>query len=364
MKSKLNTKIFIERANLKHNNFYNYSKANYTNSHNLITIICPKHGEFSQKAYQHLNGSGCPKCKFENMRFTQEQFIQKAKLIHDNKYNYSKVNYINSRTKVEIICPIHGSFWQVPSDHLRKRGCKKCINFTNSQFIEKSNQIHNNFYNYSKVKYVNAKTKVIIICPVHGIFEQEAHGHLQGNGCPICAHEKTSNSQKLTTEDFIQKAKLVHGDKYDYSKVEYINSQTKITIICPTHGEFKQVPSEHLRYGSCPKCRSSKGEIKIRQWLLSNNINFNEQHRFENCKNKKPLPFDFYLPDHNLCLEFDGVQHYKPRNSWGGEDTFKQTQQNDQIKTKYCEDNNIILLRIPYWKINNIEKILNKKLLS
>ena len=188
----------------------------------------------------------------------REQFIEKARKIHGDKYDYSKVNYINSQTKVCIICPEHGEFWQTPHSHLIKHGCclcgknKKNYKSTKLFFVEKARKIHGDKYNYSKVNYINNRTKVCIICPEHGEFWQTPSSHLSNRGCNKCS--KPVNN----TETFIEKAREVHGDKYDYSKVNYINNQTKVCIICHEkdnngneYGEFWQTPANHLSGKGC-----------------------------------------------------------------------------------------------------------------
>ena len=199
-------------------------------------------------------------------KLTTEEFIKRANKAHNNKYDYSKAKYINSQTKVTIICPIHGEFEQEPEKHYGKRkfGCPSCSNrkkLTTKEFIERAREVHGDKYDYSKVNYVNNKTKVCIICPKHGKFWQTLKDHItRGSNCPKCNIYK-----KLTTEDFIEKAKKVHGDKYDYSKVNYINQDTKVTIICPIHGEFKQLPPSHTnRKGNCPECAKKIRGIKQR----------------------------------------------------------------------------------------------------
>jgi len=186
---------------------------------------------------------------------TTEQFIKKAILIHGDKYDYSLVDYKHSQSKVIIICLIHGEFEQSPSSHLSGKGCPKCKVYeqrsSTEEFIQKAILIHGDRYDYSLVDYKNNKTKVIIICPVHGEFLQIPNNHLKGYGCQKCKDD----GQRSSTEEFIKKAILIHGEgKYDYSKVYYKQSQTKVIIICPIHGEFQQEPSEHLRNKGCPIC--------------------------------------------------------------------------------------------------------------
>ena len=202
--------------------------------------------------------------KHSNVRKTTEQFIEEARQVHGDKYDYSKVNYINNSTKVCIICPEHGEFWQRPNDHLSGQGCPACgkekcaddSRLTSEQFIEKARKVHGDKYDYSKVEYINARTKVCIICPEHGEFWQKPNDHLSGQGCPFCA-----GNVKLTSEQFIEKAMQVHGDKYDYSKVEYVNSATNVCIICPEHGEFWQKPSNHLIGKGCCACAVANAKL-------------------------------------------------------------------------------------------------------
>ena len=259
------TEEFVRKAKEIHGDKYDYSKVEYTKAQTKVCIICPEHGEFWQTPNGHLSGAGCPKCADIIKKLKQvmpvEDFIKKAQEVHCYKYDYSKVEYVNSKTKVCIICPEHGEFWQAPSEHLSGKGCAKCaghIPYTVESWIQKANEIHKDKYDYSKVKYVNSSTPVCIICPEHGEFWQIPNGHLRGKGCPKCAGTK-----KLTIDDFITKARYIHSDKYDYSKVEYKNARTKVCIICPEHGEFWQTPWGHLSGKGCPNCKGLRKQYKF-----------------------------------------------------------------------------------------------------
>jgi DNA-directed RNA polymerase subunit RPC12/RpoP len=176
--------------------------------------------------------------------------------VHGEKYDYSKINYISAHDKIIIICLEHDEFEQEASSHLNGYGCRKCNNnkmrMSLNNFIEKAEKIHNNKYDYSKVDYITTETKIIIICLFHGDFEQTPHSHLNGHGCPKCS------GHYMNTEIFREKAKAIHGDKYDYSKANYVNKNTKLTIICPEHGEFKQVVGSHIRGIGCPYCGGNR----------------------------------------------------------------------------------------------------------
>jgi len=216
-------------------------------------------------------------------------------------------------------------------------------NFSTEEFIEKAKNTHGDKYDYSLVEYVSSYVKIKIICKEHKIFEQMANYHLRGSGCPKC-----HKNYKYTLGDFLKKAKNVHGDKYDYSMVDYKNSTTKIKIICPTHDEFSQAPWNHLRGQGCPSCKESCGEKNIAKLLDECGILYEREKRFKKCKNIKPLPFDFYLPKYNVCIEYDGEQHFIIKEHFGGLERLVAYQKLDKIKNEYCKNNNIRLIRIRY----------------
>ena len=300
-------------------------------------------------------------------KLTTEEFIKRSEIIHRDKYDYSLVDYINSKYKVKIICPIHGEFSQTPNNHLQKYGCFKCRYIksakTNSsnieKFIKNANDIHKNKYNYKLVEYINTDTKVKIICPIHGRFEQSPHSHLRGRECFECGKEKISKANRSTVEEFIVKSRSVHKNKYDYTLVEYINNYTDVKITCPIHGEFKQRPNNHLSGAGCNICsNSSNGEKKVKKYLKNNKIQFIPQYKFDNCIDKRKLPFDFYLPDLNTLIEYDGIQHFQVVKHFRGEIGFKKRQLHDRIKNNYCIENDIKLIRIKYDE--NIEERLEE----
>ena len=278
-------------------------------------------------------------------QLTTEKFIERSISIHGDKYNYSLIEYKNNKAKVKIICPEHGIFEQQAGSHINSKcGCPRCIGKfrTTESFIKESIAIHNNKYDYSLVNYINNITKVKIICKEHGIFEQKPNTHLCKAGCPKCVGKNKS------TEDFISESKLIHGELFDYSKTDYIGAKTKTIIICRIHGEFEQTPTNHLKGQGCPICKESIGEKTIRKHLKTHNIEYIQNKRFENCKDKYVLSFDFFIPSHNICIEFDGRQHFEVVKHFGGIDSLNLQIEHDNIKNKYCYDNNIELHRIRY----------------
>ena len=307
---------------------------------------------------------------------TTQEFIEKSKKIHGNRFDYSKTIYgKNNKEKVIIICKIHGEFLQIPNSHLLGIGCSKCSEKyqpNTEEFILKAKLIHGDEYDYSSTNYISALKKINIICKKHGKFSQTANGHLNGAGCIKCGIDFVSSLHRKTLNQFIEDVKKIHGNRYDYSKcIHYKNNRTKLEIICPIHGSFFQSPHDHLSSFGCPKCKLSKGEQKIISFLDNNRISYISQKTFNDCKNPKTnrkLSFDFYIPSKNLLIEYDGNCHYTSGRKLGNFITtnvdLTNTQYRDTIKTKYCKNKGINLLRIKYTKFKQIDKILNSMLVA
>lgn len=301
----------------------------------------------------------------KRQRLNTDMFIERSKEIHGMVYDYTNTEFVNVTTDVVINCPKHGDFKIKPNRHLYgpKQGCKYCAEHsrfnTTDTFIEKAKLIHGELYDYSKVDYKHSNENVTIICKEHGEFEQIANNHLQGAKCLKCYEEES----RPTLEDVIDKFNKIHKGKYDYTEVNYINNYSSVKIICKKHGSFMQSPSDHASGNGCPRCRESKGETLIASALIDLKINFKTEKKFKDCKSKfnRPLRFDFYLPDYNTCIEFDGPQHFKVSNYFGKE-AFKNTKENDEKKNKYCSDNGIGLIRIKYTDKDKIPKILKEHL--
>jgi very-short-patch-repair endonuclease len=277
---KPNTQEFIENALKIHGNKYDYSKVEYKKAIEKVIIICKEHGEFEQQPSNHLQGNGCNKCvdRGGTQRYDNECFIEKAVKKHGDKYDYSKVLYKNSLSKVIIICKVHGEFEQVPSSHLQGSGCLICSGAykkTSEEFIKVSKKLHGDIYDYSKVEYIGCKIKVKIICKKHGEFEQTPDSHVQGCGCNKCAIVIRQEDRLSNNEEFIEKSKIIHGEKYDYSKIEYINSVTNVVITCIKHGDFYQTPNSHLCGYGCKKC----GVIQSSNIRKYNNDEFIEKSK-------------------------------------------------------------------------------------
>lgn len=289
-------------------------------------------------------------------------FIEKAKAVHGNKYDYSLAEYVSAKTKLKIICKEHGVFEQQPQNHLDGRGCHMCANnqtYTRSHVIKKFKKAHGNKYDYSKAVINGVLHPTKIICPKHGLFEQEVRSHFRGSGCGKCA------GRGLTRDEMIDELNIIHDGKYDYTHSVFKTARDKVKITCKMHGDFMQLLFSHRKGSGCPSCKSSKGEKAIQRFLVNNNIVYVRQKYFEGCKNPKTskyLLFDFYLPEMNVCIEYDGEQHFKKGkqfcSSKGNQASLLNNQYRDSLKNKFCSKNKIPLLRIPYTKLKKIDSVL------
>lgn len=289
------------------------------------------------------------------------KFIEKAINKYGNKYDYSQVNYVNNRTKVDIVCPSHGIFQQRPDNHLYSNGCPKCRknSLGERNFIKRAIDVHGDKYDYSHVNYANIKSKVTIICPTHGVFEQKADSHISGHGCNKCKYD----DMRLTLSEFISNSNHKHDFKYDYTKVKLTTVNEKVTIICDKHGEFEQRASNHLNGNGCPSCTRSLGEEYISSHLDTMGITYTTQHTFSDCRHRRLLPFDFYLPNHNMVIEYHGQQHYEFVKFFHRTyDHFELRVLRDNIKQQYCENNGIRYIQIKYTDYESIDSILNEEL--
>ena len=298
----------LDRFKKVHQDKYDYSLFNYNGNNIKSKIICPEHGVFEQTPNVHWNGSGCPKCKIKNLFLNNEDVLDRFKKVHQDKYNYSLFNYNGNNIKSKIICPEHGVFEQTPINHWNGQGCPFCSKnkkLSQEEVLEKFNKAHKDEYDYSLVDYINRDTKVKIICPKHGVFEQSPSSHWSGYGCPHCSKEnyKENNPQVLSQFEVLSQFKKVHQDKYNYSLFEYNGNNIKSKIICPEHGVFEQVPMTHKIGVGCPQCKTNKKEEFIISLFKEYNINYiyNDRNLI------KPLEIDILVPDFNFGIEHNGL---------------------------------------------------------
>ena len=343
---------WIDRFKKIHGDFYSYSKVIYNGARNKICIICPKHGEFWQTPHNHANGQGCPICASEenkkrlqlrNLK-AREEFIAKARKVHNDKYDYSKTEYKNSNEKVCIICPIHGEFWQKPHNHLNGNGCPKCdksFKINKNIFIERAKKVHGDKYDYSKVEYNGNKEKVCIVCPIHGEFWQRPNDHLTGHGC----HECNCHNHTKKFCNFLKLANAVHENKYTYDESTYRNRSSKVRIICPEHGEFWQNAAIHLQGNGCPKCgnKCNISEQKVYMALVNAFPNEEILYQYRNTKLLGLMSLDIFLPKYNIAIEHQGIQHFEPVKRFGGFKKLEKRKKLDALKKEICIKNGITL---------------------
>lgn len=297
-----NTASFIAKARAIHGDRYDYSETQFSGAKAKVTIICPKHGSFRQIARFHIRKSlpcGCLRCgqlrrSTNLLKAGAENFVKRAKAIHGDRYDYSKAVYRGALCKVTIICPEHGPFIQTAHIHTNRKlhcGCPLCGQLragaksrkaannhlhrssdrrgsalkrketAASRFVSKARKVHGSKYDYSETEYVSAITKSFIRCPRHGVFLQRPNHHLSGHGCPECAAARAMQMPEDVankTQWFITKARAIHGERYDYSKVAYTRRNDKVCIICAEHGDFLQAPQHHLKAAGCWKCGVAK----------------------------------------------------------------------------------------------------------
>lgn len=344
MNKKLTTEEYIARCFKIHGEKYFYSKVVYKGALEKIEIICKRHGSFLQIASEHLRGRGCHNCGRQTL-ITQE-FIEKAKRIRKiNEYDYSRTEYINCYTKVEIVCKVHGVFQQEPRCHLKGQGCPQCGDKTSTkeEFIEKSVALYENKFDYSKAIYDNNKTKVEIICPEHGSFFQKPNDHLMGHGCSGC-----SGNKRLTTEEFLKRAKFIHGNAYDYSKTSVEGNYSKVDIVCPKHGSFWQTPKNHIyaKHG-CPKCSNIVSKMET-EWLDKLDI-IKRQATIRINRNR--FIVDGYNPVTNTIYEFLGDYFH------GNPKVYSKNESNQLVKKTFGELYTETMHRINLFKIHGFNVV-------
>lgn len=314
-----------------------------------------------------LHGHGCPKCRdrwlHEQKAKTQKQYEEEVSKLHPT----IKVLgiYINSETPILHQCLIDGHIWLAkPANILHGKGCPKCvgnIKLTHGEYIKRLSVI--NPYVVPIEEYININTPILHKCLIDGnIWKVVPHSLLQGYGCPKCAR-----NMKKTHEEYKQELFMKNPDIEVMEN--YMGMNKSILHRCKIDGYIWPARPSNILYGStgCPCCRKSHGEKEIYKWLEFHGVEYKYQYSFADCRDKKALLFDFYLPQLNVCIEYDGIQHFQPIDFAGkGEkwaiQNFEGTQLHDKIKDKYCRNNNISLLRIPYYK--NIEEELEKFLFT
>lgn len=263
--------------------------------------------------------------------------------------------YIDAKTNILHRCKVDGCEWYAkPNNILNGKGCPRCSKKerkTHKFYIAEVAQINPNIEIIEQ--YINARTPILHKCKIDGHqWMATPTSILSGHGCPICAGNK-----QYTPEEYVKKVTDINSNIEVVEK--YIDAFTPILHRCKIDGQEWMARPSAILYGSgCPRCNSSKGEKVIENWFNKKNILYEPQKKFADCKYLHSLPFDFYLPNYNICIEYQGIQHYKPIEYFGGQKSFESQILRDKIKEEYCKQNNISLFKIPYFA--NIEEELER----
>ena len=279
------------------------------------------------------------------------EFITKAQLKHGQRYQYTRANYSGSRVAVIVTCRLHGDFAVKPEYHLRGQHCKKCAVVTAhrsrahsvyAKLIDRFKVVHGSTYDYSGVVYRGWHVPVAITCQTHGVFNQRIGNHLSGMGCPECGKIKNANAATKSTLQFVSDAIRLHGNKYGYAEVAYVHSKQKVAIRCPIHGVFFQVPYVHLAGKGCPSCSSaaSKMESAVAAWCSSRGMAYEREVTIKEFNKYKR--FDFYFPVLNCYVELDGLFHWSPVF---GKNRLEQQKLRDAAADQWCKHNGVKLYR-------------------
>lgn len=344
----------IVKHNIEKEGFKLLSKE-YKNTHSKLSLKCPVGHEFKMQYANFQQGQRCPKCA-GIMKYTYEEVKE---YIESFGYKLLSDKYVNNLELLEISCPKGHKFKMSFSSFKTGSRCPKCLGKQLS-YNEVKEKIESIGYILLSEEYTIAKDKLRMRCDKGHEFEMSLTKFNAGHRCIKCHNESGSN--RKYTYEFVKN--YIQKEGYELLSEIYTITKEKLLIKCNKGHKFKMSFGDFKGGCRCPQCNISKGEYKISKILERHNVKYEMQYKFKDCKFYKELPFDFYLPDYNMCIEYDGGQHFKIVNWFGGFDGFISTKIRDTIKNIYCEENNITLIRIPYWECNNIENILNEKIIN
>ena len=309
----------------------------YKNNNTVLIFKCNNGHTYTQRVSKHLNGHGCPKCK-GGVSISK---IKYKKLCESNNYDLPIEDYRNSKTKIRYKCPMGHIYIQLPSSHLMGQSCPICFGNKKKTPKEYYDECKEKGYDLPVEDYVNATTKIKHKCKQGHIYEQTPNSHLQGQGCPKC-----KGSKKKTLKQYYDECR---EKDLDLPIENYVNAKTKIKHICSRCGNiYEQTPYNHLENYGCPVCNESHGERFIRNYLDKHNIKYIPQKKFHDLKDKTYLSYDFYLPNYGILIEYQGIQHYKEKEFFGGKKQFEKQQYHDNLKREYAKENGYKLLELKY----------------
>lgn len=352
---------FLQKARAFHDDKFDYTDVTYVNANTPVTIICPTHGPFQQTPWNHLKG-GCSRCAAEARAVARRATVDVATVYaaaaqkgYELVDQPIKLKQVPLTTRVKLKCPSHNHAFSSTVKALISdaRNCPKCKGFRISdsktvafqEFLERAKAVHSDKYSYNEATYKGLMQPMEIVCQQHGSFTQAPVHHLSNKGCVIC----NRTGSYLTTEVLQQQLKELYGDDatISFDNVVHDPDSRYITITCETHGDVRALKASVRRGRGCPKCYpKSRGEAILAYMLSKYKVSFIEQYKFEGCVHKAPLPFDFFLPDLNVCIEYQGPQHYRPVDAFGGVETFEKVQVRDKVKRDFCRAEGLKLIEI------------------
>lgn len=342
----------IKRIRETHGDEYEYFPETYKGVGKKMKVKCKKHNHAWEVVVSDLIiGGGCPKCRYiksgNKLRLSVEGFIKRSRKTHGDKYDYSKVHQFKTQKEdVTIICPTHGDFKQNPRSHYDGSVCPKCWEDKRSEVLttpwkevlKSFRDVHKNKYDYEESDYINSLSKIRIICSKHGEFIQTVNAHKHGQGCPKCGRERISESLITPWKEVLKSFRETHRGKYEYNPKTFSLLETPMEMFCKKHGRFEQTPKNHRKGSGCPICKSSKGEIEIENVLTDLKVQYEHQKKYKELGRKR---FDFYIPSINTIIEYNGLQHYEPIEFFGGIKGFERNKKSDKVKRDFCIHNKI-----------------------
>ena len=364
MGRKVTHEEFVDRVSKVNPNITIIGK--YVNMHTKIECICNAGHHWFPIAQGLVDGDDCFQCaaikRGAKRAKNHEQFVEEVRNVNPDITVIG--TYKNANTKIEFRCKEGHKWVTTPNNVLAGKTCLICANIQSSlrqrksheQFVKEVHNLHPDIVVLGT--YINSKTKIEFMCTKGHKWETAPYNILDGCSCPKCKGEKISQQKFKTHEQFLCDLQLVNPDITILSK--YQSAREKVDCMCnKCNHKWQATPNNLLRGFGCPKCNQSKGEKMVEDFLIDNKIVYETQKRFSDCVDKRPLPFDFYLPDYNLCIEYQGEQHYKATRRMGDEEKLAYRQKHDAIKREYCKVKEIHLLEIPYTKFNHISEILS-----
>lgn len=351
------------------------SKVEYVNSHTKVKLIChekfmfgEEHGEYWAYPYQIYKGCKCPFCDGKFLR-THEFVTKCSQFLFGDKYSIPYFEPKKATDEINIECDIHGTFSRVIKIFLRGYGCSHCNNhppLTLDKIKERCVKIYGDKYNAEELKYNPTLKEITYKCPIHGWHTSNVQNFLNGHSCPECGYKTAGLKGRNSWDEVVTRIKAIHGDSISIPSIEYEGQHTPMLAICSKHKEFSTTPKKLLAGYGCPTCCMSHGEKTIRNWLIAHNVEYIPQYIIVPSQSVlfgiKKFKVDFYLPDFNTIIEFHGSQHYERAECWQTEEDFQNQQDRDKRLREYCKQQKIKLIEIPYTKLKEIDKILDKRI--